>query len=98
MSYRVYVCGDGPECPHDDRFEHRFYFGCVPKTFKDRTGRAKGHRQTLTEVPGLPYQVWMWDGGCDAAGETARRKVAEHSRASRRGTRKIILNITEVDA
>jgi hypothetical protein len=66
-------------CPHDPRFEHRVYFGCVPADFSDGTGRSKRRRQTETEV-GLPWKVWLWDGGCDASGDTARRKLVEHQR------------------
>lgn len=93
MTYRVYIDGDGPDCPHDDRFEHRFYFGCVPKNFSERTGRAKGHRQTETTIDGLPWNVWLWDGGCDKAGVTAEKKLAEYERSQRAGGRKIVLEM-----
>lgn len=73
MTTFLVINGDSP-CPHDDRFEHRFYFGCVPKTFSDRTGRAKGFRQTETPnaYPKVNHGVtcastrWLWNGGCDA--------------------------------
>jgi hypothetical protein len=91
VTYRVYLCGDEP-CPNDPEFVHRMIFGhvCVPKTFSDRTGRAKGHRQTPTDI-GLPYPVSMWDGGCDAAGVTTANKLAEHAR--REPGRTIVLEI-----
>lgn len=57
--YAVYLCGD-TDCPHDDAFEHRFYFGCVPRDFSPQSGRSKTHRQR--RVDGL----FRWDGGCDA--------------------------------
>ena len=57
------------DCPHDPRFEHRFWYGCVPRTFSDRTGRAKGFHQTETPnaypQPGKADTRWLWDGGCD---------------------------------
>jgi hypothetical protein len=61
--YKVYLCGDVP-CPTDDDYEHRFYFGCVPKTFSDRTGRAKGHKQSRCDVEGC--HRYHWDGGCNS--------------------------------
>jgi hypothetical protein len=63
-------------CPHDPKFVHRFYYGCVPVTFSDRTGNAKGYRQTETEI-GLPWKVWLWNGGCDTQGITAAKKLAD---------------------
>ncbi len=57
--YKVYICGDAP-CPNDADFEHRFYFGCVPKDFSDRTGRSKTHSQTKRAD-----NLYHWDGGCD---------------------------------
>lgn len=80
--YRAYLCADSP-CPHDRRFVHRLYFGCVPGTFSDRTGRARGHTQVPTTIDGLPWRVYLWDGGCDAAGVTAAAKIAEYERAQR---------------
>lgn len=59
----VYLCGD-TKCPTDPDFEHRFYFGCVPKDFSDRTGHSKTHRQRQG-LDGL----WRWDGGCDRVAE-----------------------------
>lgn len=47
-------------CPNDPDFEHDNYFGCVPKDFKERTGRSKTYRQT--EHEGRYY----WNGGCAA--------------------------------
>jgi len=50
-------------CPHDSRFVHRFYFGCVPADFSDRTGRSR----TFTQRAPVPPAVrWRWNGGCDA--------------------------------
>lgn len=49
-------------CPHDDAFVHRFYFGCVPADFSDRTGRSKTNSQTK----GADGR-YRWNGGCDAA-------------------------------
>lgn len=60
-NYVVHLCGDAP-CPNDPTFEHRFYFGCVPKDFSERTGRSKTHRQRRG-ADGL----YRWDGGCDVA-------------------------------
>lgn len=56
----VYICGDAP-CPQDPTFEHRFYFGCVPKDFSDRTGTSKIHHQ----AKGADGR-YRWNGGCDA--------------------------------
>lgn len=51
-------------CPHDPKFEHDNYFGCVPKDFNQATGRSKTHRQIKTATPdGARYR---WNGGCDA--------------------------------
>lgn len=55
----VYICGDAP-CPNDTDFEHRLYYGCVPKDFSDRTGLSKTHRQRQAS-DGL----YRWNGGCD---------------------------------
>lgn len=60
-SYAVHICGD-TDCPSDPAFEHRFYFGCVPKDFSERTGRSKSHRQSQG-----PDGRYRWNGGCDAA-------------------------------
>lgn len=78
-TYSVHLCGDSA-CPSDDTFVHRPFFGCVPANFSERTGRAKGHTQTETAIDGLPWKVWLWNGGCDATGETALRKLAEWER------------------
>jgi hypothetical protein len=58
---KIYLCGDSP-CPTDDEFVHRVYYGCVPKTFSERTGRAKGHHNQKCAVEGC-YK-YHWDGGC----------------------------------
>lgn len=72
MSHRyvTYVCGDGA-CPNNPQFEHRFYFGCVPKDFSERTGRSKTHRQYRVDEPDTPggYR-YRWNGGCDASEPT----------------------------
>jgi hypothetical protein len=81
MPYKVYLCGPS-DCPVDPEFTHETIFGgpsCVPRDMSLRTGRSKSHRQTATDI-GLPYKVYLWDGGCDAAGHTARRKIEEHNR------------------
>ena len=54
------VCGPY-DCPNDPEFEHDNYFGCVPKDFKQRTGRSKTHSQTLDAESGR----YVWDGGCN---------------------------------
>lgn len=54
--YHTYIC-----CPHDERFEHDNYFGCVPKDFSPTTGRSKRFRQTKRG------ERFWWNGGCDAA-------------------------------
>lgn len=79
--YTVYIDGTS-DCPHDPGFEHRMIFGyvCVPKDFSERTGRSRTHKQTETVIEGLPWKVWLWAGGCDAAGVTARKKVEEWER------------------
>ena len=61
-------------CPHDPDFVHRFYFGCVPADFSDRTGRSKTHRQTRSAEPIEGLHRYQWDGGCDAAGVRRYRK------------------------
>lgn len=63
MKYGIYVCEDGPECPNDKEFEHRFYFGCVPKDFVEKTGRSKSYKQ----VRGTDNR-YHWNGGCDREG------------------------------
>ena len=55
----IYVCGDN-KCPKDSSFTHRFYFGCVPNDFSERTGRSKTNHQTLC----TEHQKYEWDGGC----------------------------------
>lgn len=62
--YKTYLCGDTP-CPNDPAFEHRFYFGCVPADFRERTGRSKTHHQT----PGADGR-YRWNGGCDPIAAT----------------------------
>ena len=65
-SYRTYLCGP-TGCPNDSAFEHDNYFGCVPKDFKERTGRSKTNHQTkVTTGPGPLDYRYRWDGGCDA--------------------------------
>lgn len=54
----VHLCGD-TDCPTDPDFEHRFYYGCVPKDFNGNTGRSKTHKQT--KGPDCRYH---WNGGC----------------------------------
>ena len=68
-------------CPNDPDFVHEGYmYGCVPKDFSMRTGRSKTHHQTETVVKGLPWRIWMWNGGCDLAGVTAENRLAEYNR------------------
>lgn len=69
-------------CPHDGDFVHRNYFGCVPCDFSERTGRSRRFRQRETVVDGLPWHLWLWNGGCDAAGVTTQQKLAEGRRKS----------------
>lgn len=65
--YAIYLCGD-TSCPCDPNFEHRFYFGCVPKDFSERTGRSKTQRQRNVTAPDLRHGYrFMWTGGCDGA-------------------------------
>lgn len=87
-----YVCGD-TDCPNDPAFEHRFYYGCVPRDFSDQTGRSRTRRQTATAVDGLPWKLHLWDGGCDATGVTAQQRLEAHRRAVKRGTPTIMLNM-----
>lgn len=56
--YKTYVCGPY-DCPNDPLFEHESYFGCVPKDFKQATGKSRTNSQRLH------VNKWMWDGGCD---------------------------------
>lgn len=58
---RTLLCGPST-CPYDPNFEHDNYFGCVPKNFNPRTGRAKGFPQTK-RADGKH----RWPGGCHAA-------------------------------
>ena len=72
-------------CPFDPEFEHRFYFGCVPTDFNERIGKSKRHRQTRHTcgplAPSWQHEVWLWDGGCDAAGKSeAARKALTHGK------------------
>lgn len=66
----TFICGTGP-CPNDDRFEHDNYFGCIPKDFKERTGRSKTFRQERG-----PDGRYYWNGGCKAI-ELAALRTAE---------------------
>lgn len=59
MTYRTYLCGPS-DCPTDPGFEHDNYFGCVPKDFKERTGRSATFRQKK----GADGR-YRWNGGCD---------------------------------
>lgn len=65
--YPVLVCllADR-DCPHDEAFEHRHYYGCVPRDFSERTGRSKTHSQTRVAGQYLLGYRYLWDGGCDA--------------------------------
>lgn len=73
---KIYICGDTP-CPADPTFEHRFYYGCVPRDFNERSGRSKTNRQARVSRPDLPggYR-YEWDGGCDDAAATERKRNA----------------------
>lgn len=74
------ICGPGT-CPHDDRFEHDNYFGCVPKTFSPYTGRAAGFTQRHEGGR------WRWPGGCHAAEDRRSTHDAEHLVAIREAIR-----------
>jgi hypothetical protein len=78
----IHVDGTG-RCPTDPNYHHEFYYGCVPVDFSLATGRSKSAHQTKTDI-GLPWPVWLWPGGCDASGVTARRKTEEYARQPRK--------------
>jgi len=64
MKRTTIICGP-TTCPHDPNFEHDNYFGCIPKDFRERTGKSKTYRQTRHG------DRYYWNGGC------AARKLAE---------------------
>jgi hypothetical protein len=63
--YAIRICGP-TDCPNDPEFIHEGYpYGCVPRDFKERTGRSKTHKQSRG-----PDGLYRWNGGCDVARST----------------------------
>lgn len=67
-------------CPNDPAFVHRFYFGCVPKDFSDRTGRIEtsvdADARTSAEDSALPEST---RGGLTASTVTSSHQKTHPS-------------------